>query len=82
MKTTRLYTVADACRMMGWAADSKYYQRVHGACGWGMAGDVVRINRGFVLTKHNIRRLLAYLKRRWPNDPPPNVELQDVVVGV
>jgi hypothetical protein len=66
--TGKVYSVADACRMAGWDANvSKYYHRVHGACGTGAAGAVLRANRGFVLTRANVRRLIAYLKARWPD---------------
>jgi hypothetical protein len=86
----KLYTVADSVRMMGWPAKGKYYQRVHGACGMGAAGRVMRINRGYILTAANMRRLAAWLRRRWPEDPPPSdpmpvpgeVDVNEVVVIV
>jgi hypothetical protein len=72
---TRYYSVPEVVRMMGWeVVDMKlyqrYYQRVYGAIGRGDAGDVGRVERSFVLTKANVKRLMHYLRTQWPEDVP------------
>jgi hypothetical protein len=66
---TKLYSVADVCRRLGWSpSDNRMYQRVHGAICVGHAGQVARVCKSFALTAANVRRLVAYLKTRWPED--------------
>jgi hypothetical protein len=65
----KLYAVADVCRKLGWSpSDNRLYQRVHGSICVGHAGQVARCGRSFALTAANVRRLVAYLQERWPED--------------
>jgi hypothetical protein len=58
--------------MLLWdSQDSKLYQRVWSACGVGHAGPVMRAGRGFILTADNVAELLKHLRRRWPEEVPP-----------
>ena len=76
----RYYSVGDVVRQMGWnvahtdkLAYQRFYQRVREAIALGHGGRVGRTDRSFVLTRDNVKRLLAHLKERWPQDVKPKI---------
>jgi hypothetical protein len=64
----RLYSVTDVCRILGWPTRGKEYQRVFLACGTGKAGDCARVGRGYALTTANVKRLVKWLREKWPDE--------------